>query len=61
MYPETVSYSTADEADAATSSVLLVPSRMFAFGDHHVRIGFGREDFPQVLARFGDYLRMRFG
>jgi aspartate/methionine/tyrosine aminotransferase len=43
------------------TGIMLVPSRMFAFGDHHVRIGFGREDFPQVLARFGDYLRMRFG
>jgi aspartate/methionine/tyrosine aminotransferase len=43
------------------TGIMLVPSRMFAFGDKHVRIGFGREDFPQVLAHFGDYLRMRFG
>ncbi len=42
------------------AGIMLVPSRMFAYGDRHVRIGFGRENFPQVLARFGDYLRMRF-
>ena len=43
------------------TGIMLVPSRLFAYGDHHVRIGFGREDFPEVLARFGDYLKMRFG
>ena len=43
------------------AGIMLVPSRVFAFGDQHVRIGFGREDFPEVVHRFGDYLRMRFG
>ena len=43
------------------AGIMLVPSRLFAYGDHHVRIGFGRENFPEVLARFGDYLKMRFG
>ena len=38
------------------AGIMLVPSRMFAYGDHHIRIGFGREDFPEVLAHFGDYL-----
>ena len=40
---------------------MLVPSRMFDYGNRHVRIGFGREDFPEVLARFGDYLHRRWG
>jgi hypothetical protein len=26
-----------------------------------VRIGFGRENFPEVLSRFGAYLHNRFG
>lgn len=43
------------------AGIMLVPSRIFDYGDHHVRIGFGRENFPEVLARFGDYLRARFG
>lgn len=43
------------------AGIMLVPSRVSAYGDHHVRIGFGREDFPEVLSRFGEYLRNRFG
>ncbi len=43
------------------AGIMLVPSRMFDYGDHHVRIGFGRQNFPEVLGRFSDYLRMRFG
>ncbi len=43
------------------AGIMLVPSRMFDYGDRHVRIGFGRADFPEVLARFGDYLHQRWG
>ncbi len=43
------------------TGIMLVPSRLFAYGDRHVRIGLGRENFPEVLTRFGDYLKMRFG
>ncbi len=39
---------------------MLAPSRIFDFGDQHVRIGFGREDLPDVLDRFGEYLDERF-
>ena len=42
------------------SGIMLAPSRIFEYGDQHVRIGFGREDLPQVLGRFGDYLEGRF-
>lgn len=42
------------------TGIMLVPSRMFQFGDHHVRFGFGRENLPEVLARFADYLGERF-
>jgi aspartate/methionine/tyrosine aminotransferase len=31
--------------------VMLVPSTLFDYGDEHVRIGFGREDLPEALAR----------
>ena len=43
------------------TGIMLVPSKMFAYGHQHVRIGFGRKDFPEVLKRFGDYLIQRFG
>ena len=43
------------------TGIMLVPSTVFQFGDNHVRIGFGRENLLQVLGRFADYLRIRFG
>jgi len=42
------------------TGIMLVPSRMFQYGDHHVRVGFGRENLPEVLMRFDDYLDKRF-
>ena len=38
------------------TGVLLVPANIFHFGDRHVRIGFGRENLPEVLNRFDAYL-----
>ena len=34
------------------TGIMLLPSRVFQYGDRHVRIGFGREDLPGVLSRF---------
>jgi aspartate/methionine/tyrosine aminotransferase len=42
------------------TGIMLVPSRMFQYGTRHVRVGFGREDLPQVVALFGEYLETRF-
>ncbi|MGD2022614.1 MAG: hypothetical protein PVI49_03760 [Desulfobacterales bacterium] len=42
------------------AEIMLLPSRMFMFGDNHVRVGYGRENFPEVLQRFADYLDRRF-
>jgi aspartate/methionine/tyrosine aminotransferase len=36
--------------------VMLVPSTLFDYGDEHVRIGFGREDLPEALARLDTVL-----
>ncbi len=38
------------------TGIMLLPSRVFQFGDHHVRVGFGRANLPEVLERFGAYL-----
>lgn len=38
------------------TGIMLVPSAVFRYGDRHVRIGFGREDLPEVIAKFGEYL-----
>ncbi len=39
------------------AGIMLVPSSLFEYGARHVRIGFGREGFTQVLDRFAEYLR----
>lgn len=38
------------------TGIMLAPSRVFQYGDQHVRVGIGRENFPEVLDLFGDYL-----
>ncbi|MFO7786048.1 MAG: aminotransferase class I/II-fold pyridoxal phosphate-dependent enzyme [Thermodesulfobacteriota bacterium] len=40
------------------TGVMLAPSRMFHYGDHHVRFGFGRDDLLTGLERLSDYLDM---
>jgi len=43
----------------AETGIMLVPSRLFGFGDQHVRFGFGRENLPEVVARFAEYVDRR--
>jgi aspartate/methionine/tyrosine aminotransferase len=38
------------------TGIMLVPSRIFQYGNHHVRIGFGRESFPEIIERFSAYI-----
>lgn len=42
------------------TGILLVPSQVFHYGDHHLRIGFGRENLPDIIGIFSDYLNKRF-
>ena len=44
------------EQVVAESGIMLAPSRAFQYGDHHLRIGFGRENLPQVVDLFSQYL-----
>jgi len=41
---------------AKTAGVLLLPSSCLGYGDEHVRMGFGRENFRQALAEFEEFL-----
>jgi aspartate/methionine/tyrosine aminotransferase len=41
------------------TGILLVASHLFDYGRRHVRLGLGRENFPQVLTRFGDFFVRR--
>jgi aspartate/methionine/tyrosine aminotransferase len=44
------------EALIRETGIMLVPSKIFQFGNHHVRIGFGRENFPEIIERFSVYI-----
>jgi len=39
---------------------MLLPGSVFSYGTRHVRLGFGREDLPEVVARFAEYLTAWF-
>ncbi len=39
------------------AGIMLLPSTTFDYGDSHVRLGFGRENLPEVLSVLGRYLR----
>ena len=38
------------------TGIMMAPSRVFQYGDHHVRMGVGRENFPEVLDLFGKFV-----
>jgi aspartate/methionine/tyrosine aminotransferase len=38
------------------TGIMLVPSRLFGYGDRHVRIGLGRDNLPDVIERFGVFV-----
>jgi aspartate/methionine/tyrosine aminotransferase len=38
------------------TGIMLVPSEIFQYGHRHVRIGFGRENFPEIVERFSVYI-----
>jgi len=39
------------------AQIMLLPSTVFDYGDQHFRLGFGRENIPEVLGIFWDYLK----
>ncbi len=44
----------------AEAGIMIAPSHVFGHGDRHFRIGFGRENFGEVLESFGAYLEAGF-
>ncbi len=42
------------------TGIMAAPSQQFQYGVQHIRIGFGRDDLPQVLEQFAEYLDHRF-
>jgi len=48
----------ADRA-VAEAGVMMAPSLLFGYGDHHIRVGLGRSNLPEVLAELCRYLDQR--
>jgi len=42
------------------AGIMIAPSHVFDYGNQHFRIGFGRENFGEVLGTFGEYLDNKF-
>jgi aspartate/methionine/tyrosine aminotransferase len=41
------------------AGIMIAPSAMFGYGERHIRIGLGREAFPEMLDRLHEYLKDR--
>jgi aspartate/methionine/tyrosine aminotransferase len=44
---------------AEQAGIMLLPSRVYDYGDRHFRLGFGRENLSEVLTRFEAFLKQR--
>lgn len=40
----------------ARAGIMLLPSTVYGYGDRHFRIGFGRQNMPEVLVKFEQYM-----
>ena len=62
-FPRLVTGDVNDFCDALVraASVLLLPGTVYDDGGNHFRIGFGRRNMPEGLARVEDFMRGRFG
>ena len=38
------------------ANIMILPSTVYDYDDKHIRLGFGRENMPEALAKFKEYL-----
>lgn len=43
------------------ANIMLLPSTVYDYDDHHFRLGFGRENMPEALEKLREYLETRNG
>jgi len=43
------------------AGIMLLPSTVYDYGDKHFRLGFGRENMPEVLRLFEEYIERKHG
>ena len=41
------------------ANIMLLPSTVYDYDDQHFRLGFGRENMPEALDKFKEYLQGR--
>jgi aspartate/methionine/tyrosine aminotransferase len=39
------------------ANIMLLPSMVYDYGNKHFRLGFGRENMPEALDKFREYLK----
>jgi aspartate/methionine/tyrosine aminotransferase len=39
------------------TNIMLLPSTVYDYDDRHFRLGFGRENMPEALEKFREYLK----
>lgn len=49
------------ESIVKEKGIMVLPSRLYEYGDKHFRIGFGRKNFPEVLKLFEEYVERKVG
>ena len=47
------------ESVVREAGIMVAPSELYGYGDHHIRIGFGRKVFPQALQQLHGFLVAR--
>jgi len=47
------------ETTVKESGIMILPSTVYDFDNKHFRIGFGRENLPEVLEKFERYLEQK--
>lgn len=48
------------EAVVKDAGIMILPSTVYAYDDKHFRLGFGRENMPEALSRFEEYIKNKF-
>lgn len=42
------------------ANIMILPSKVYDYDDKHLRIGFGRENFPEALSKFEEFLEKKY-
>lgn len=49
------------ESIAKEAGIMVLPSTVYDYDDEHFRLGFGRENMPEAISKFDDYIKSKYG